>query len=101
VSYDKTNPADPRDTISKRDTLRRKLRNKSLEYYLGLPYTIEIIPDEDDGGYVARIRELPGCLTQADSWDELQAMSAAAKRLWLESALAHGDPIPEPLGVFG
>lgn len=76
------------------------MMNKDLEYYLGLPYTIEIIPDEDDGGYVARIRELPGCLTQADTWEELHEMVEDAKRLWLESALAHGDAIPEPLGVF-
>jgi len=48
--------------------------NKTLDDYLALPYTIEIIPDEDDGGYVARIRELPGCITQADTWDELLQM---------------------------
>jgi predicted RNase H-like HicB family nuclease len=65
-----------------------------------LPYTIEIIPDEDEGGYVARIRELPGCLPQADTWEELSQMIEDAKRLWLESALAHGDPSPEPLGTF-
>lgn len=65
-----------------------------------LPYTIEIIPDEEDGGYVARVRELSGCLTQADTWDELLLMIEDAKRAWLESALDHGDPIPEPLGVF-
>lgn len=74
--------------------------NKTLEHYLGLPYTIEIIPDEDDGGYVARIRELPGCITQADTWEELQTMIADAKQIWLESALEYGDPIPEPLGMF-
>jgi antitoxin HicB len=74
--------------------------NKSLEYYLSLPYTIEIIPDEDDGGYVARIRELPGCLTQADTWEELLLMLEDAKRLWLESALAHNDRIPEPNRQF-
>jgi antitoxin HicB len=71
-----------------------------LDRYIALPYTIEIIPDEDEGGYVARIRELPGCLTQADTWDELSQMIEDAKRLWLESALAHGDSIPEPLGTF-
>jgi antitoxin HicB len=72
----------------------------SLNTYMALPYTIEIIPDEDEGGYVARIRELPGCLTQADTWEELSQMIEDAKRLWLESALAHSDPIPEPLGTF-
>ena len=72
----------------------------SLNAYMTLPYTIEIIPDEDEGGYVARIRELPGCLTQANTWEELSQMIEDAKRLWLESALAHGDSIPEPLGTF-
>lgn len=74
--------------------------NKSLKDYMELPYTIEIIPDEEDGGYVARVRELSGCLTQADTWDELLMMIEDAKRAWLESALDHGDPIPEPLGEF-
>lgn len=74
--------------------------SKTLDEYLALPYTIEIIPDEDDGGYVARVRELPGCITQADTWDELILMIEDAKRAWLESALAHHDSIPEPIGVF-
>ncbi len=76
------------------------MTNNRLEHYLSLPYTIEIIPDEDDGGYVARIKELQGCFTQADTWDDLHQMIEDAKRLWLESALEHGDPIPEPLGIF-
>lgn len=70
--------------------------NKTLDYYMSLPYTIEIFPDEEDGGYVARIRELPGCLTQADTWEELQLMIEDAKRAWLEVALEYGDEIPEP-----
>jgi antitoxin HicB len=69
--------------------------NKTLDYYMSLPYTIEIFPDEDDGGYVARIRELPGCLTQADTWDELLLMIQKAKQGWLEVALEFGDAIPE------
>jgi hypothetical protein len=56
--------------------------NKTLKYYLSLPYTIEIIPDVEDGGYVARIKELPGCLTQADTWEELPQMIDEAKAGW-------------------
>ena len=33
---------------------------KNLEYYLKLPYTI-IIREDDDGDFVARVEELPGC----------------------------------------
>ena len=73
---------------------------KALAYYLSLPYTIEIIPDVEEGGYVACIKELPGCLTQADTWEELIRMIDEAKEGWLEVALEYGHPIPEPLGEF-
>jgi predicted RNase H-like HicB family nuclease len=64
------------------------------------PYTIEIIPAIDHGGYVARIRELDGCFTQADTWEELILMIQDVKTAWLESALDHGMTIPEPAGGF-
>lgn len=70
--------------------------NTKLDYYLSLPYTMEIVPDTEDGGYVAWIKELEGCITQADTWDELLSMIDDAKRLWLEVALEQGWTIPEP-----
>ena len=36
--------------------------NKTIDDYLTLPYTIEIIPD--DGAWFADIKELPGCMTE-------------------------------------
>ncbi len=75
------------------------MMNKTLEYYLSLPYTLEIIPDNEDGGWVVKIKELRGCITQADQWDDILPMIEDAKRLWLESALEVGITIPEPLGV--
>lgn len=68
---------------------------KDLAYYMALPYTIEILPSED-GGFVAFIKELEGCFTQAETWGELPRMVQEAKEGWLESALEHGDNIPEP-----
>lgn len=76
------------------------MTEKTHEYYLGLPYTIEIIPDVEDGGYVARVKELRGCITQAETWEELNAMIEEAKTGWLEVALEYGHPIPEPAGEF-
>ena len=75
-------------------------KRKTLEYYLSLPYTIEIIPDVEDGRYIARVKELRGCRTQADTWEELDAMIQEAKTGWLEVALEYDHPIPEPTGVF-
>ncbi|MBA3870242.1 MAG: type II toxin-antitoxin system HicB family antitoxin [Anaerolineae bacterium] len=74
--------------------------NKTLDYYLSLPYTIEIIPDVEEGGYVARVKELRGCMTQAETWEELNLMIEEAKMGWLEVALEYGHPIQEPVGEF-
>jgi antitoxin HicB len=68
---------------------------RDLNYYLGLPYTIEIMPDEDY--YFARVLELPGCLTYADSLEKLSPMIEEAIRDWIEDSLAYGEDIPEPL----
>ena len=69
--------------------------NKKLEYYLSLPYPIELIPD-DDGYWFAQIPLLPGCMTQGASRIEVLEMLDEAKVLWLETALNEGAEIPEP-----
>jgi antitoxin HicB len=73
---------------------------KDLSYYLSLPYTIVVVPDSDDGDYVAWIKELRGCVTQAETWEEIGMMIDDAKRGWLEVALEHGDAIPEPIPMI-
>ena len=71
--------------------------DKTLDYYLSLPYRIEIIPgDADEGGFSAFLPELPGCMTQAETWAELGEMIEDAKRGWLEVALELGMEISEP-----
>ena len=69
--------------------------NKTLEYYLDLPYTIELIP-EPEGGWFVAIKELPGCMSEGDTPEEALEMIEEAKQLWLEVSLEDGDPIPEP-----
>lgn len=75
-----------------------KPADRTLDEYLALPYTIEVHKDESDGetAYVARVVELPGCITQADSFEELEEMVQDAMRAWIESALEDGAPVPEP-----
>lgn len=72
------------------------MTEKKLEYYMALPYQIEIYPEEDGSGYTAAIPDLPGCVTSAPTIDALGDMIAEAKSLWLEVALEDGDYIPEP-----
>lgn len=70
---------------------------KTLDYYMNLPYRIEIIPDTEEGGYAARYPELPGCITCAQSVDELMINAVDAKRTWLMAALEDEIYIPEPI----
>jgi antitoxin HicB len=69
--------------------------NKTLKYYLALPYTIELTPDED-GYWFAEIPLLPGCMTQGSNRAEALDMIDEAKMLWLETAIEEGIDIPEP-----
>jgi antitoxin HicB len=70
-----------------------------VEQYLKLPYHVEIVRDEDEEnpGYVARVVELAGCITQGDTFEELGEMIEDAMRSWIEVALKEGTPIPKPL----
>ena len=69
-----------------------------IEKYLKLPYTIELIkePDDDYSGWVARVVEFPGCITQADTIEELPEMIEDAMRGWISVALEDGDEVPLP-----
>ncbi len=69
---------------------------RTVDDYMLLPYTIEFIRDASDGGWVARVLELPGCITQADTFEQLDAMIQDAMRGWIEVALEDGLLIPEP-----
>ena len=70
-------------------------RKKELDYYLSLAYPITLYPVEE-GGFVAEVRDLPGCLTQGETAAEALRMLDDAKRGWLELALERHIVIPEP-----
>ena len=72
---------------------------KALEYYMKLPYRLEIIPDPVEGGFAASYPELPGCLTCGDSIEAVAANAEDCKREWLTAALEDRLVIPEPLDV--
>ena len=65
------------------------------DYYLSLPYTIEIIPDPE-GGFFAQIKELQGCMTQGETLEEVYEMIKDAQKQWLETAIEEGIEIPLP-----
>jgi antitoxin HicB len=95
-----------KEPMTKLDKLRKRIeqepknvRFKDLEYYLHLPYRIEVYPDGD--GYTAAIPDLPGCLTFGDSLQEVLDLIGDAKAGWLELAIENRQPIPEPILPVG
>lgn len=68
---------------------------KKIEYYLGLPYTRELIP-EPEGGWFVRIKELPGCMSQGETVDEAMEMINEALTGWIEVTLQRDCVVPEP-----
>jgi antitoxin HicB len=68
---------------------------KTVDYYMNLPYTFELQWDGEDGWFV-RVKELRGCMSQGDTPGEAIEMIRDAMRGWIEVALEDGDPIPEP-----
>lgn len=72
---------------------------RTLEEYLDLPYTIEIVHDRDDEGsegYVAEVKELPGCVSQGETIEEAAAQVHDAMAGWISVAIEDGVAIPEP-----
>ena len=69
---------------------------KTIDYYLKLPYKLEIVPDIDEGGFVARYPELPGCITVGDTLEAVVKNLNDAKIEWITAALEDGNTIPEP-----
>ncbi len=57
-------------------------------------FTILLEPNEPDG-YLVTCPALPGLLTEGDTLDEAYAMAQDAIGGYLESLLAHGEPIPQ------
>ena len=70
---------------------------KTVEYYMSLPYKLEIIPDNEEGGFTAWYPELPGCITTADSLDEIIRNALDAKKAWIEAAVEEDLEIREPV----
>jgi predicted RNase H-like HicB family nuclease len=71
---------------------------KPVSHYLSLPYTIRLRRDEE-GDVVARIEELPGCISHGANEAEALKNLREMQKLWLDDCVATGQPIPEPEDV--
>jgi antitoxin HicB len=63
-----------------------------------LKYPIVIYP-ADEGGYVAEVPALRGCLAQGDTMLECLEELKVVQTLWLESAKRHKEKVPSAAEV--
>ena len=52
----------------------------------------------EEGGYTVTVPELPGCISEGDTFEEALEMIKDAMAGWLYVAAKCGDPIPEQFG---
>jgi antitoxin HicB len=62
-------------------------------------YPIVIYPC-DEGGYVAEIPALKGCLAQGQTLPETLEELETVTRLWIETAEKHGQTLPDVEGAI-
>ena len=60
-------------------------------------YTVLLEPEED-GGFVASVPALPGCISQGDTREDALANIQEAIALYVEDCREAGDPVPTESG---
>jgi len=63
-----------------------------LEY----PVIIEPLPEDEGGGFIALMPDLPGCMSDGETPEAALASVQDAATAWIEEATALGRPVPPP-----
>lgn len=61
-------------------------------------YEIIIYWSNEDNAFIAEVPELPGCMTDGQTYQEALANVEIIINEWIETALEEGREIPEPKG---
>lgn len=69
---------------------------KTLDEYMKMSYRMEIVEDQDEGGYVVSFPELPGCITCGDTLESAVSNAQDAKKEWIMAAIEDGTEVHEP-----
>lgn len=59
-----------------------------------------LLREEPEGGYTVTVPSLPGCITYGETVADAIAMAREAIELYIESLVAHGEPIPTEEGTL-
>lgn len=67
-----------------------------LEAVLDRKYTFLVQADSEINAWVIVYPDLPGCISQADSYEEIGRMARDVLVDWVSAQIEDGRPIPEP-----
>src|ERR1700740_1516514 len=70
---------------------------RTMHQETSMRYTV-VLEQEEDGGYVASVPALPGCVSQGDTRSEALANIREAIEVYLEDCREAGDPVPTEAG---
>ena len=75
------------------------IMEKTVSYYMNLPYTFIIQPynDENEFYYTGKVLELDGCITDGETKEEVLENLREAMEGWIETKLENGFEVPEPV----
>ena len=62
-----------------------------------MAHFIVYLEPAEEGGYIACVPALPGCVTQGETREEALAMAEDTIRGYVESLKKHGEPLPAGL----
>jgi len=74
-------------------------RITEAEYYMMLPYAINVVPEQCTDGslcYRAYHPELPGCMSHGTTPEEAIENLTEARQLYIETLLEKGLSVPKP-----
>tara|TARA_B100001996_G_scaffold343715_1_gene299003 strand:+ start:108 stop:476 length:369 start_codon:yes stop_codon:yes gene_type:complete len=60
------------------------------------PITVRPLTDDEGGGYLAEVPDLPGCMADGETADEAIHEIQSAMMSWIHMAKENGDVIPRP-----
>jgi len=66
---------------------------------LHYPVIVSPLSEQDGGGFVATVPDLPGCMSDGETPEEALTNVQDAIDVWLEAARDLGRPIPPPSRV--
>lgn len=70
-----------------------------LASYVAAPFVRMIVPNAEEGNYLAEVLELPGCITEGATPEEAYRNVEDAMAGWIGTALDANRPIPTPVGA--